>query len=99
MSFSQSEVVAARVGDVRVTEEALELDLTDGRTVTAPIEWYPRLLHANPEERADWTIVGDGEGVHWHAIDEDLDVAGVVPGVHSHESQASLRRWLEARDK
>lgn len=97
MSFSQSEVIVPRAASVRVTDEALEVDLMDGRTVTTPIEWYPRLMHATAAERGEYAIVGDGEGIHWPAIDEDLEVEAVVLGVRSHESQASLQRWLDAR--
>lgn len=62
----------ARVRDVRVTDDAVSVDLADGRTITAPLAWYPRLLHATPEQRANWRLAGGGYGIHWPEIDEDL---------------------------
>jgi hypothetical protein len=80
-----------------VTEDALTLDLSDGRTVSAPLAWYPRLLHGNAKERNNWRLIGDGEGVHWPDLDEDLSVESVILGRASGESQTSLKRWLESR--
>ena len=80
-----------------LTEDSLVIDLMDGRTVSAPLTWYPRLLHGTPEERANWRLIGSGEGVHWPDLDEDLSIDGLVSGRPSGESQASLKRWLELR--
>ena len=82
---------------VRVSEDTLEVELGDGRTISVPLAWFPRLVHATPEERAAWRLVGRGEGIHWEAIDEDISVAGLLAGRPSGESQASFRHWLEAR--
>jgi len=69
-----------RVKDVRLTEESLSVDLLDGRTITVPLAWYPRLLHATPEQRADWQICGGGYGMHWTQVDEDLSTEGMLRG-------------------
>jgi Protein of unknown function (DUF2442) len=70
-----------RVKDVRCTEDSLEVDLLDGRTISVPLAWYPRLLHATPEQRAIWKIAGGGFGIHWPDIDEDLSVEGLLRGL------------------
>lgn len=82
---------------VTVTEDALVVDLTDGRTVSVPLAWYPRLWHGTPEERDNWRLIGKGEGIHWPDLDEDISVENLVLGKPSGESQRSLKRWLEAR--
>lgn len=89
----------ATANDVSVTREALEVDLVDGRTVTVPVAWYPRLAHGAPEERANWRLVGRGEGVHWPDLDEDIAIQDLIAGRGSGESQESLRRWIEARTR
>ncbi len=82
---------------VSVTKDALRVDLSDGRTVSAPLAWYPRLLHGTPKERNRWRLIGDGEGIHWPDLDEDLSVEGLVLGRPSGESQHSLKAWLARR--
>jgi hypothetical protein len=69
-----------RVLDVRVTEDTISVDLYDGRTITAPLAWFPRLLHATPEQRANWRVAGAGYGIHWPDIDEDLSTQGLLQG-------------------
>ncbi len=69
-----------RVRDVRVTEDGISVDLYDGRTITAPLAWYPRLLHATTEQCANWRIAGAGYGIHWPDIDEDLSTHGLLHG-------------------
>ncbi|MHC4470846.1 MAG: DUF2442 domain-containing protein [Planctomycetota bacterium] len=66
--------------DVRVTDDSLGVDLVDGRTITVPLAWYPRLLHATQEQREQWEIVGGGFGIHWPEVDEDLSTAGLLRG-------------------
>ena len=88
---------AAAVTTVTVTDDAVQFELSDGRSVSAPLAWYPRLVHASPAERAQWRLIGRGEGVHWPDLDEDISVEGVLAGRPSGESQASLKRWLESR--
>lgn len=83
----------------RVLNDALTAQLSDGRTVSAPLAWYPRLEHAASKERANWRLIGNGRGIHWPDLDEDTSVEGLLAGRHSGESQASFKRWLEARAK
>ncbi len=90
-------VQAPRAQGVTVTEDSVVVDLRDGRTVSAPLAWYPRLLHGTPEERDNWRLIGSGEGIHWPDLDEDLSIESLISGRPSGESQASLKRWLETR--
>ncbi|MEN8168282.1 MAG: DUF2442 domain-containing protein, partial [Pseudomonadota bacterium] len=83
--------------DVSVNKDTLSIDLADGRTIAAPIAWFPRLLHATPEERENWRVIGKGQGIHWEDIDEDISVESVLAGQPSGESQASFQRWLDSR--
>lgn len=80
-----------------VTDESLALDLADGRTISVPLHWYPRLVHATPQERNNWRWIGDKEGVHWPELDEDISIENFVFGKPSGESQESFRQWLEKR--
>lgn len=70
-----------RVKDVRVTEDALMVALIDGRSISVPLAWYPRLLHATPEQRANWQVAGAGFGIHWPDVDEDLGTEGLLLGL------------------
>jgi len=69
-----------RVKDVRVSEDTLSVDLMDGRTITVPLAWYPRLMNAAPGQRAKWEVSGAGYGIHWPEIDEDLSTEGLLRG-------------------
>lgn len=69
-----------RALDVRVSDDTLSVDLMDGRTITVPLVWYPRLLNATPEQRKNWHISGGGYGVHWPDVDEDLSTEGLLRG-------------------
>ncbi|MBI2917000.1 MAG: DUF2442 domain-containing protein [Chloroflexi bacterium] len=82
---------------VEVTDEALTVELSDGRAISVPLAWYPRLLHATHEERGNWRLIGRGEGIHWEDLDEDISVEGLLAGRHSGESQASFKRWIEGK--
>ena len=82
---------------VSVTEDSLAVELTDGRTLSVPLAWYPRLQHGTPEERRNCRLIGRGDGIHWPDLDEDISVSGLVAGRPSGESQSSLKRWLKAR--
>lgn len=77
-----------RVRDVRVTDNAISVDLFDGRTITVPLAWYPRLLHATAEQRANWRIAGAGYGIHWPDIDEDLSTRGLLQGAPAPRGMA-----------
>lgn len=85
--------------NVQVTDDALIVDLSDGRTVSVPLAWFPRLLHGRPEERSKWRLIGDGEGIHWPDLDEDISVENLILGKPSGESQTSFKKWLEKRSK
>lgn len=91
------DIQRARAKSVTVSEEALTVDLVDGRTIIVPLVWYPRLWHGTPEERNHFEIFGDGMYIHWPDLDEDLTVAGLLAGQRSGESPQSLKKWLEAR--
>ena len=82
---------------VNVTEDTLVVELNDGRTLSVPISWYPRLENATPRERSDWALVGGGSGIHWELLDEDISVQALIAGKTSSESQISLKRWLAKR--
>ena len=82
---------------VSVTDEAVQFELSDGRTVSAPLAWYPRLAHGTPAERAHWRLVGRGAGVHWPDLDEDIGIEGLLLGKRSNESPQSLEKWLDGR--
>jgi hypothetical protein len=97
MTSSATETSAQVATGVVVTEDALIVDLSDGRTLSVPLDWYPRLLHATPEERSNWRLGARGEGLHGPDVDEDISVAGLLAGRPSGESAASLERWLAAR--
>ncbi len=83
--------------DVQVTNDRLVVELTDGRVISVPIAWYPRLAHGRPDERATWELIGGGKGIHWPDLDEDLSVEGILAGLRSRESPSSFNRWLERR--
>ena len=99
MTTLATELHMASVQNVAVTDEALSVDLSDGRTVSVPLAWFPRLLHGTPDERRNWRLIGEGEGIHWLALDEDISVENIVLGKPSGESQKSFKKWLEQRKK
>ena len=74
-SVEKAEVLAA---DVSCTKDTLSVVLSDGRTVTAPLAWFPRLLKASGRQRADWELIGGGIGIHWEAVDEDISVSSLL---------------------
>ncbi len=97
MTISAVELDVPNAENVSVTEDSLSVDLSDGRTISVPLAWFPRLLHATPEERKNWRLIGKGQGIHWEDIDEDISVEGLLAGRPSGESQASFRKWLNQR--
>ena len=99
MNTSQTELVAAKALNIVVTDDTLSVDLVDGRSISVPLAWYPRLAHSSLEERNNWRLIGDGEGIHWPDLDEDLSVEGLLLGRPSGESQRSFQRWLDERAK
>jgi hypothetical protein len=90
-------VAEVRAQKLVVTEDSLIVDLSDGRSITVPLAWYPRLQHGTSDERNNWRWIGDREGIHWLDLDEDISVENLLLGQPSGESQDSLRQWLEKR--
>lgn len=82
---------------VSITDTALQVSLSDGRVISVPLEWYPRLVHGSAQERGHWELIGEGEGVRWPDLDEDLSVEGLIAGRASMESERSFNRWLAGR--
>ena len=80
MSSSTVEIREALATHVEVSDDTLSVELADGRTVSAPLAWYPRLFHAAPEQRRNWKIAGGGYGIHWPDIDEDISTEGLLRG-------------------
>ena len=79
--MNTSTLETARASEVVVSDTTLKVWLKDGRTISAPLAWFPRLLNATPEQRSNFELFGDGEGIHWPEADEDLSVAGIFRGV------------------
>lgn len=97
MSISASEARPALASSVTVTDDALTVELSDGRSISVPLAWYPRLLHGSPDERGHWRLIGQGDGLHWPDLDEDISVRNLLEGKPSGESQRSFRAWLDRR--
>jgi Protein of unknown function (DUF2442) len=82
---------------VTITGDEITAELSDGRSISAPLAWYRRLLHGTLEERSNRRLIGGGVGIHWPALDEDISVGNLLAGQASGESQQSLKRWLSQR--
>ena len=82
---------------IAVSDDQLTAELADGRCMSVPLVWYPRLVHATPDERDNWELHAAGQHIHWPDLDEDISVEWLVAGRRSQESRASLDRWLAAR--
>jgi hypothetical protein len=80
-----------------VGDDTLAVELSDGRSLAVPLAWYPRLLHATAAERLRWRLIGQGDGIQWPDVDEDISVVSLIAGRPSSESSASLQRWLARR--
>jgi hypothetical protein len=92
-------VNASEAISVVITDDSLTVDLRDGRTITVPLTWFPRILHGNSSERKNWKIIGNGKGIHWEELDEDISVEGLLAGKPSEESQQSFKNWLQYHSK
>ena len=99
MTISALEIEIPDAVDIHVTGDTLSVDLTDGRTISVPLGWYPRLVYATEGERKNWRLIGKGQGIHWEDLDEDISVEGLLAGKPSGESQASLKKCLHRREK
>ncbi len=96
MNSSLAEIQVA-ILHVSVTADTLAAELSDGRTISVPLAWYPRLLHGSVKERNHWRLIAKGHGVHWPDLDEDISVENLLLGQPSGESQSSFKRWLKKR--
>ena len=92
MPISAMEIHVSNAESVIITEDALTVELSDGRTLSVPLAWFPRLLHATPEERNNWRFIGKGQGIHWKDIDEDISIENLLAGKPSGEGQTSLKK-------
>lgn len=97
MTSSKTDISPAFATAVRFGVDTFVVDLADGRSLTVPMAWYPRLLHGTLAERENWQLIGRGQGIHWPSLDEDLSIESLLAGRRSGEGQQSLKRWLEDR--
>ena len=88
---------SALAGAVEFTEDTIVVELSDGRTISVPLSWFPRLLKGSTQERNNWRFIGKGEGMNWPDLDEDISIAGLLDGIPSQESQESFQLWLKRR--
>jgi hypothetical protein len=98
MRTSTAKVAVPLAENVKITADTLRVDLSDGRTISVPLAWYPRLLHGTRKERENWRLIGKGSGIHWESLDEDISVENLLWGKASGESQASFEKWLALRN-
>jgi hypothetical protein len=94
-STVDTRTVTAR--DVEATDDTLSVELSDGRMISVPLAWFPRLLHGTVEERSRWRLIAKGQGIHWPDLDEDISVENLLAGQPSGESPASFKSWLQQR--
>ncbi len=87
----------AKIQQVTVTDDTISMDLSDGRTISVPLAWYPSLLHGSVEERNDYRFIAGDSGIHWNQLDEDISLKNLILGQPSGESQKSFQRWLNSR--
>jgi hypothetical protein len=97
MPTSAVELALPNAENVTVTEDTLTVEISDGRSLSVALAWFPRLLHSTPKERLNWRLIGKGHGIHWEDLDEDISVEGLLIGRASGESQTSFKKWLEGR--
>jgi hypothetical protein len=97
MNSSTAELRPSQARAVSLTDDTLTVELTDGRTISVPLAWFPRLLHGSADERSHWRLIGRGDGIHWPDLDEDVSVKNLLEGKPSGESQKSFRQWLDRR--
>ena len=97
MTTSRVEMEVPNAERATVTDDTLSVELSDGRSVSVPLAWFPRLLHGTQQERDRWRLIGKGEGIHWDGLDEDISIESLLAGRRSGESQESLKKWLASR--
>jgi hypothetical protein len=99
MNSSTVEMQVPSATNVQVSKDTLTVELSDGRTISVPLAWYPRLSHGTTVEREHWRLIGNGRRIHWPDLDEDISVENLLAGQPSGESQTSFKHWLEQRAK
>jgi hypothetical protein len=92
-----SQLIEPVIDNVTFADEKFVIELTDGRTLSVPLAWYPRLLVATPVERSHWHLLGDSFGIEWPDLDEHISVEGLLAGRRSGENERSFQRWLAGR--
>lgn len=97
MNSSTVETQYPAATGVQIDGDTLSVDLSDGRSISVPVAWYPRLSHGTPAERNHWRFIGNGHGINWPDLDEDVSVENLLTGKPSAESQISFKRWLDQR--
>lgn len=97
MTILTVEIKVPNAVDVSLSKDTLTVDLSDGRTISVPLGWFPRLENATTEELTNWRFIGHGHGIHWEDLDEDISVEGLLAGRPSTESQPSFKKWLQHR--
>jgi Protein of unknown function (DUF2442) len=97
MNISVLEIIVPSAKRVKVTPDILEAELEDGRVISVPTAWFPRLTHATAVELLNWRLVGKGQGIHWDDLDEDISIESLIAGRASAETQSSLATWLSNR--
>ena len=95
MNSSTIESQVPTATTAQVNDDTLTVELSDGRTISVPVAWYPRLSHGTSEERDHWRLIGNGRGLHWPDLDEDISVENLLAGQPCGESQSSFKRWLD----
>ncbi|MCK9372699.1 MAG: DUF2442 domain-containing protein [Sulfuricurvum sp.] len=97
MTILMNEMSIPTARNVIITDDTLSVDLNDGRTISVPLAWFPRLLNATEAERNDFRFIGKGSGIHFESIDEDISIEALLLGKPSGESQKSFQKWLNSR--
>jgi hypothetical protein len=97
MTISAPDLTIPAAVSVAIRDDAVVVELADGRTISAPLAWYPRLVHASEVERQNVRLIGGGSGLHWPDVEEDISIESIIRGRPSAESPASLKRWLGNR--
>ncbi len=98
MNTSVTDLGSAKAQEIKITNDEIAVELVDGRTIVVPLVWYPRLFNATEQELKNWRLIGNGEGIHWSDLDEDISVDHLLAGIPSGESQSSLQKWLQMRN-
>lgn len=94
MNSSTAEIQVPTAARIHISDDLLSVELTDVRTISVPVAWYPRLSHGTSDERNHWRLIGNGRGIHWPELDEDISVENLLLGKPSGESQSSFKKWL-----